>query len=216
MATIDIAERNALFLHIPKTAGWSVTSALQTAFPDAGVYPSRGIRSPKVGAAAHMAHRLGPDRLARRWTFCMIRNPWDWTVSGWIHVVRNKPAYDDPPTFRDFVLGAWRTGATRNPHPKKYVDGSVFVAYHTQVTQDGHLRVGWRRRLAPIAFDARFERLQDDWTRICERLGTDIHLPHRNRSDRDDYSSYYDDETREIVARRNAPLIERFGYRFGE
>lgn len=210
-----MAAQNALFLHIPKSAGSSITNALETSFPDAVRHPSRRIRSPRVGVSTYLSRRLGGDVLARRWTFCIIRDPWDWTVSGWAHVTRNMAVYDDPPSFEAFVKGAWDKGVVRNPHRRKYANGRIFVAYHTQVTQDDHLRVGLRRRLAPVAFYARFESLREDWSRICERLGRDIPLPHDNKSPREDYTTYYDDETRDIVERRNAPLIERFGYRFG-
>ena len=72
----------------------------------------------------------------------------------------------------------------------------------------GHVRRRWRSI-------ARFERLDEDWARICERLGRDIPLPELNVSAKSHYTEYYDDRLREIVARRNAPLIDRFGYRFG-
>ncbi|EKE43967.1 hypothetical protein OCGS_1948 [Oceaniovalibus guishaninsula JLT2003] len=215
MASIDLPRQNALFLHVPKTAGFSITSALTEQVQDATAFPVRNERG-RRGAAAYIASRLGPDILARRWSFCFLRNPWDWTVSGWLYVTRNRPAYGDtPPAFADFLRGAWKDGLKDNPHKRKFKSARGYVAYHTQITQGRHLAIGLRGRPAPLAFHARFERLQDDWARICDRLGQDIALPHKNRSDRTDYTAYYDDETRALVARRNAGLIDRFGYRFG-
>ncbi len=215
MASIDIPSANAVFVHVPKTAGYSITTALRTSLPDTADHPTRDMRRPH-GAAEYLARRIGRRTFERRWSFCFLRDPWDWTVSGYIHVTRNQPAYGDAaPDFADFVRGGWRTGLAHNPHPRKYRDASVHVAYHTQITQSGHLSLGLRKRWAPIAFFAQFERLQADWERICDRLGTPIELPHQNRSDRDAYTDYYTDETREIVRRRNADLIERFDYRFG-
>lgn len=180
-------------------------------------HPVRGWgRMPVGGAERYVSGRLGRDAIARRWSFCFVRDPWDWTVSGWLYVTRNRPAYGDhPPEFGAFVRGDWRRGIVHNPHPLKFRSARASVLYHTRVTQDAHLSVGLPPRPAPIAFYARFERLGEDWARICERLGQEIALPHANRSERTPYADYYDDETRRIVASRNADLIERFGYRFG-
>jgi hypothetical protein len=43
-----------------------------------------------------------------------------------------------------------------------------------------------------------------------------VSLQHYNRSNREHYSKYYDDELRELVRQRFAAEIERFGYRFEE
>lgn len=214
---MDLPGPGAAFVHVPKTAGYSVTTALWEAFPEAVRYPVRGWRMPSDGGAAlSLRRQAGAGILGRRWSFCFVRDPWDWTVSGWTHVTRNTRAYgDDPPDFRAFVAGDWRSGLVHNPHALKFAGPEAFVAYHTKVTQHEHLLLARPRRLAPIAFYARFERLAEDWARICERLGRDIALPHRHRSERTHYAEYYDDETRRIVAERNAPLIARFGYRFG-
>ena len=210
MANVHIPACNALLLHIPKTAGMSVSRALAEAFPDAEQMPVRGMTRAR-GAAAYVGARLGRDVFARSFSFCFVRNPWDWTVSGWKHVTRNRDAYGgDGTDFADFVTGRWRAGLRRNPNRLKFATPAIFVAYHTQITQWEHLLLGRiRPQPVPRAFTARFERLEDDWARICERLGRDIALPRINVSPGASYTEYYDDRLREIVARRNAPLIAR-------
>jgi hypothetical protein len=216
MACIHIAEREALFLHIPKTAGYSVTGALERAFPDAHRMPTRGLGR-RRGAADFVARKIGATAFERNWTFCVVRNPWDWAVSGYLHVTRNRPAYGDaPPSFADFMRGAWRKGLKRNPNRLKFNSPELYVYYHTQIDQLAHLRFGWLGRRAPVDFFVRFERLAEDWSVVCDRLGSEAALPHRNRSERRHYASYYDGETRAMVEKRNAELIERFGYKFDE
>jgi hypothetical protein len=49
---------------------------------------------------------------------------------------------------------------------------------------------------------------------IKKAIGLDAELPHLNASRRAAYQSYYDEETREIVAQWFREDIEVFGYRF--
>lgn len=215
MANVLMPNERAVFLHLPKTAGHSVSAALAEQIPDARPLPTRGL-SRRRGAAWEFDRQAGPTVVGRFWSFCFIRNPWDWAVSGWVHVTRNKPAYGDaPPDFAAFLTGAWDRGLVRNPHRLKFKGPRQYVEYHTQITQTEHLRRGRLRGPAPIAFYGRFERLAQDWERICDRLGREVALPHNNRSERTHYTEYYDDRLRDVVARRDAALIERFGYRFG-
>ncbi len=218
MTSVLVTEANAVFLHVPKTAGASISHGILEAFPGAQNLPTRGLRRP-TGAAQHVADRLSdPGVYARTFSFCFVRNPWDWTVSGWKHVTGARDAYDgNGPDFAEFVAGDWRRGLATNPHKLKFASAELHVAFHTKITQWQHLLVGrLRPRLAPIAFYARFEQLETDWARICERLGREIVLPQVNVSKKSHYSEHYDDRLRAIVAERNAPLIERFGYRFGQ
>ena len=63
----------------------------------------------------------------------------------------------------------------------------------------------------------RFENLNDDFRAVCNRLDISTPtLPRYNRSTREPYSKYYDEELRELVATRFSAEIERFGYTFEE
>jgi hypothetical protein len=61
----------------------------------------------------------------------------------------------------------------------------------------------------------RFETLADDFRRVCAAVDIPVKpLPKYNRSRREHYSRYYDDELRALVRERFALEIERFGYTF--
>lgn len=71
----------------------------------------------------------------------------------------------------------------------------------------------------------RMETLRDDLPRMLENAGEPVsvalraHLaiaPPANVSVHGDYRHYYDDGVRDLVARHDALVIERFGYRFGD
>jgi hypothetical protein len=63
----------------------------------------------------------------------------------------------------------------------------------------------------------RFENLADDFRGVCDAIGiSPPALPQYNRSNRQHYSKYYDNELRELVGARFAAEIERFNYSFEE
>jgi hypothetical protein len=71
----------------------------------------------------------------------------------------------------------------------------------------------------PLDFIGRFEKLQEDFNYVCQRIG----LPETKlanwlgrAADRRTYTELYDAETRAIVADRYADEIQMFGYTYGE
>jgi len=64
-------------------------------------------------------------------------------------------------------------------------------------------------------FVGKLENLQEDWQTVCERIGLPHEpLPRKNASQRGRMQDYYDDESRQLVARHWAREIEMFGYTF--
>lgn len=66
-----------------------------------------------------------------------------------------------------------------------------------------------------VDFIGRFENLNEDWRNVCGVIGIDEQLPKRNsRREKEHYSTYYDDDTLEVVRRRFQRDIKVFGYEF--
>jgi hypothetical protein len=66
-----------------------------------------------------------------------------------------------------------------------------------------------------VNYVMRFENLADDFGKVCAALDiSPMKLPQYNRSIREHYSRYYDDELRELVRARFAAEVECFGYTF--
>ncbi|HXS67813.1 MAG TPA: sulfotransferase family 2 domain-containing protein, partial [Candidatus Polarisedimenticolia bacterium] len=77
---------------------------------------------------------------------------------------------------------------------------------HTYVTgPDGKLIVD---------FIGHFERLNEDFQKVCSRIGVKAELPRANASSHRDYRTYYSAATRELVGNYFQRDIELFGYDF--
>ena len=207
-----------LFVHIAKTGGTSIRSALNrlrwTDPYSVPIYIGNHIaRATKYRTACKM-HRHGraitaQDMLGRPFfdelfKFSFVRNPWDLHVSSWLHVKRmkHKPLGSEM-EFADFLHT--RFDPDRGPSHSLDVLAEPQSRFLTDF--DGNLLVD---------FVGRFERLEEDFAEIC-RLAKlpDLQLPHRRKAvGRRDYRSYYDDALAEFVADKNREDIERFGYTF--
>ena len=65
-----------------------------------------------------------------------------------------------------------------------------------------------------IDYIGRFEFINDDFIHIKKVIGVDSTLPHLNASKRISYQTYYNDQTRSIVANWFHEDIAAFGYKF--
>jgi hypothetical protein len=196
-----------IFVHIQKTAGNSVRAAL-----GGDIFDSR-----KHFMARELRHIHGEAVWNAAFKFGFVRNPWDRLVSWW-SMIDNARHYVDqaqPPnaffgyvlerakSFEDFLLRC---------------DDEIFDS-------DGRKNI-FRNQIdyliddngaVIVDFVGRFERLQEGFDEICRHLGrAPVELPRTNASRHAAYTEYYTPTTAEIVAKRYARDIERFGYRFGQ
>lgn len=198
-------QKRFLFVHIPKTAGNSIQSVLRDYSEDELValrgeqdgVERFGLRNPKYKIKKHSTlaeyrETLGNEQFRSLYKFTCARNPWDRMVSYYFTPTQKTEAWD-PKKFR------------------KVISKAVSVADYLR------LGPGEKDPFANVDGIMRFENLPDDFRIVCAALDiSPTILPQYNRSNRDHYSKYYDDELRELVRERFAAEIERFGYRFDE
>ena len=63
-------------------------------------------------------------------------------------------------------------------------------------------------------FVGRFENMEADFSEICEKLGIERRLPHKNRSKHSSYQKYYTDKSYRLVKKAFEEDIALFNYEF--
>lgn len=196
-------QKRFLFVHIPKTAGNSIQSVLRDYSEDQLVALRKeqdgverfGLRNAKYKIKKHSTlaeyrAALGEIQFGNLYKFTCVRNPWDRMVSYYFTPTQNTAAWDRK-KFRNVIVKALPVADYLRLHER---DNDAFEN---------------------VNYIMRFENLVDDFRIVCRALGVSpMTLPQYNRSDREHYSRYYDDDLRELVRARFAAEIERFGYTF--
>lgn len=194
-----------LFIHLPKTGGNSVQEKLRLYSEDKIVRITEiqdgverfEVRNEFTGLTKHSSYAdyerlLPPDLMQSLFVFTTIRNPWERMISFYFSPHRK--------------ISTWNRGE--------------FVSLLTQVktlpellgSQRSDMNLHWSDN---ANFIMKFESLDNDFQIVCEKLGLKYNtLNVRNKSERDDYKTYYDDELVEIVRQKFHEEIDFGKYEF--
>jgi chondroitin 4-sulfotransferase 11 len=192
-------EKNITFLHIPKTAGTSITCWLAE---NAG----NSLISEFEGRPA-FSKILKNNK--RNFSFTVVRNPWDRVVSVY-HFLKNiiLEDYKDSEwaavnqyTKETFpVFDTW----VKSLEDLKYSPDMLFTIYTQQVN--------WID--APVDKILRFETLSEEFNCIQSEYSCTVQLPSLFVSGHTAYTDYYTDETKKIVANIYMQDIDELKYTF--
>lgn len=204
-------QKKFIFVHISKTAGTSIRAALEpySIETPTGKWHSflRRFDLPKSyhrykfsrHAFLSEADQKMPNELYQSYfKFAVVRNPWDRLVSSYhshhgLKVELNaKRKYQEPVSFFEHI-------------EKQHKRNNFQLARITNLTGD-----------LDLDFTLRFENLETDVEQLADKLGVDIQLPHRNHSLREkgSYQDYYDQQSKDYVAKYWAKEIELLNYQF--
>lgn len=216
--------RPALFIWIPKCAGGSI----------AAVCRENGILVDPLNVEDLSGTFFARAEEHRdRFCFTFVRNPWDRIVSAYaMFIGSRRPEWIPPMSLREFLEICASEPLCKRPHEEEvWVRPSMqdvlgreeiaahyrrSIRNHTGTVLDPFYKVFDEEGNPRVDFIGRFEHLQRDfrWLRRHLRMGR-TRLPHRDRGRHDDYTSYYDAETRGMVADLFSEEIAYFGYAFG-
>ena len=201
-------DRKAIFVHVPKNAGTSITKALR----QTGEYKSPPYVSVdhdfemgwKDGEVRRVVRAIGSDLWNECFTFAFVRNPWDRLVSGW-QFTRQRGKHDL--TFAEFVKDLPSLDTAQEPDA---LERAISTHWHA-MPQSDHLVVDG---VVAVDFVGHVETLDEDWRAISARIGCEGAIPRANTSDRGEYRAYYTDDLRAIVDDRFRVDAATFGYTF--
>jgi Sulfotransferase domain len=213
-----------VFVHIPRTGGSFIRGVL------------RDHLEPEPSAprfATHAAWSELPRQFRDRPAFCVVRNPWDWYVSWYHHLVKSGPRFAglDPghPKRANWETAFEGGRSTFKEAVTTLCEGRLEHPFADAVRRrDADLYTEYVRTLAGRAIrrdrlePGRFERLIPFTVEFLDRhaLLTDPlrdaleQSPPTNATEHGPYRDYYDDELRELVAHKSRWLTERFEYEF--
>lgn len=205
--------KNFLFIHIPKTAGYSLYKTLSPYGFESNRTPVRRITSwlpfkenPELAyfrghsTAEVFRRKLDKDMFLRLHKFAVVRNPYDHAVSNYVFTQNN------PKSRRNHAAQNWSF--------------SRFLSYYERKTRimPRHQSAWLVDRSGKIQVDQIlfFENLKQDFDDLAGKLGLtgEIELLHDNKSPRSDYREYYTADLKHRVERLYAPDFEFFGYDF--
>ena len=183
-----------IFIHIPKTGGTSIEQALHFSHEHKWALEKRA--------------EMGRLRWNRRFSFTIVRNPWDRLVSYYFHelTVSEARLAQNPVPFSEWIRSILGEGGFSPYEEWKY---SKYLANQWDWITD-------RKGNVLVDFVARFERLQSDFDHIGKSIGQPhAVLPHLKRSNHDpDYRVYYDEETRKLVESFYSDDIHQLCYNY--
>lgn len=211
---------NFIFVHVPKTAG----TAMMTALEPFGYSPKRTVwrsilrRLPvqqapdkvylrKHETAAWARRKLSPEVFDGFSRFAVVRNPYDHAVSHYEfmkqfripHIAEKIAAMP----FSEYLRYRQKPPFWNDTFFARLPDQAHFI-----VDADGH-------SLVPRIL--RYETLADDFASVVADLGMgEVALPRINktksRSDKKPWQSYFDDETKGLAEQLYARDFDLFGY----
>ena len=138
--------------------------------------------------------------------FAFVRNPWDYIFSAW----NNKINIPSKPNTNPII----RFAQNENFSFKEFVN----KVYNFKKFSNGHWDVQCEKiPYQDLNFTGKIENLQEDFNTICDKVGIPKQeLPHKNKTEHKHYTEYYDDETKEMVAKHFEKDIKLFNYKYGE
>lgn len=224
-----IEAKNVIFVHIPKTGGSSIKKTLRNNEP-----PNMSFSSGRILYSVEKAMQVYPDNWNQAFKFTVIRNPWERLVSKWaakkknlLNVYTDKwfSVFNDSPSDveKQNIINQRLADANLLLDDNGCISIEWFNKEIHDTMEDFKLTTNFDEFLFGSNSDIpqvdrvlRFENLEMEWNNLVQEKGwNDLpSLSHINASSHNYYTSYYNDETKNIVQAWCPKMIAYFGYEF--
>lgn len=223
-----------IYLHLHKTAGSFINEFLLRFLPDAR----------HIGH--HLPRRLAPPTYAHLPALGFVRSPWSYYVAWYSFQTRRRQpnavfrilSEDGRLDFEHTVANMLKLGTTGErldalvaALPRNYTNtGLNLPGFALEPIRASGL--GFYSYLYRYLYDApgvmhirRLDRLKEEWLPMLIAVGQPVSSAMReymedaaaaHSPEESSYEKYYGDTLRELVAERDAEVITRHGFRFGE
>ncbi len=181
--------RSYVFIHINKTGGSSIEKALGIGLDHS--------------TALEKYQQLGAKAWNGKFTFTMVRNPWDKVVSHYHYRVRTNQTGLAEHTL---PFSEWLQRCYVDRDPRYYDQPRMFMPQRQWLVNENDELM--------VEFIGRFENLEQDFATICQRLGVNATLGHAKPSSRGSYRQYYDADSEALIREHFAEDLQLFGYEF--
>ena len=221
---LKLKKNNIIWIKTQKCAGTS----FRALFSELNLLENRN----KPGDFSHIVN-MGvskfqnkyPDFFDKAWKFTVVRNPWARVLSAYLFcksegftVVRNPKGQ----TVSDYLFHKIKWLANKNisfeQSLKMDFEDMKVVRLHRLYAHSIPLYkvlADVNGKCDYLDFVCRFENLKEDFKKLRETIGLpDIELPHIRKTSRPHYSTFYTEETKQLVAEKYKKDIELFGYEF--
>lgn len=189
-------KKKVIFLHVPKTGG----TTIERIFDIALLYDANPKTNPTPQhlTCKMLRERIGNEKYDSYYKFAFVRDPWSRILSSY-YWRQTLPKKRPVLPFVEFIENVERVVDGRLFYRQEFGDHFIPQVEYTSDVDDVF----------------RFEDFENGVRAIASRLGVPIRkIPAKKTKHYDNYREFYNDYTRQIIARIYRDEIEAFGYRF--
>lgn len=178
-----------IYIGVPKTG----TTSIET-------YLKKNFKILNHCQKKHTPINLHSDNYISYFKFAFVRNPWEWVVS-WFRYLKFSRKNFEYENFEKWLIDELNLkGSLKN------FNDPLFPQYKFLCNKNDELI---------IDFIGRFERLQEDFNKICRRIKiSNYKLDNLNSSTNFNYKDFYNCITKELVEKNFEKDIELFKYKY--
>ena len=198
----EINDKRIIFVHIPKNAGSSIFDSLYNVNKD--------VSSDHKPIEFYYMHKELNHPLK---SFAVVRNPWDRFISIFFYIKRHSTNPHKNSTIQKFFTYINQFKNVNEFILKEFSSNKIF-SYKSNIFWPQYKYITNNKKRIIVDHIIKFETLNEDIKELSKKLNLTINLPHLNKSNHNHHSTYYTEETKEIIGKIYKTDIELFGYTF--